>query len=192
MSTFLLRGATVLDVLEPFTSLADYDRWCAQRPEGEFYEVVEGIPILSPGPTGRHQLVLLRLAFAIREHVPSTHEIIPAPWDWLLSERPLHIRQPDLVVVHKDDVLDRLTTTPLLAVEVLSASSVERDMFVKRRLYAHAGLEHYWVVDPLAPRVLAYRRDGDDMAVVADVTSEDVLALTEPFAVEFAPADLLR
>lgn len=56
----------------------------------------------------------------------------------------------------------RLTSTPLLAVEVLSQNR-GADPVVKTSRYAGAGLAHYWVVDLAASELLVYElRDGVD------------------------------
>ncbi|MFI2662853.1 Uma2 family endonuclease [Micromonospora carbonacea] len=41
----------------------------------------------------------------------------------------------------------------LLAVEVVSPTSTFRDMYDKAKVYARAGVQSYWVVDPLQERV---------------------------------------
>ncbi|MGC4766555.1 Uma2 family endonuclease [Micromonospora sp. DT46] len=41
----------------------------------------------------------------------------------------------------------------LLAVEVLSPTSTFRDRYDKAKVYAHAGVRTYWVVDPLHERM---------------------------------------
>lgn len=40
-----------------------------------------------------------------------------------------------------------------LAVEVVSPTSTFRDMYDKAKVYVHAGVRSYWVVDPLQERV---------------------------------------
>lgn len=71
------------------------------------------------------------------------------------------MRKPDVVVVHPDQVSTRaIMGVPLLAVEVLSQSSVERDVVVKRRAYARAGCAHHWLVDPEAPSIAAFEVIG--------------------------------
>ena len=75
----------------------------------------------------------------------------------------------------------KLTAPPLLAVEIASESSVERDVVTKRREYAQAGCAHYWLVVPSRPEIVRLRLDaaagqyvevgrvpGDDGAVVID------------------------
>jgi Uma2 family endonuclease len=85
----------------------------------------------------------------------------------LLSARPQHLAiiremtvtlgkrdrpEPDLMVVPKTAVLDDEQTDykpedVLLAVEVVSPDSLERDRELKPRKYAGAGFPHYWRVE---------------------------------------------
>lgn len=54
---------------------------------------------------------------------------------WRVPE--LLVRQPDLVVItHEQADWPRLESPPLLAVEVLSPASVERDVVTRRAEYA--------------------------------------------------------
>jgi Uma2 family endonuclease len=58
-----------------------------------------------------------------------------------------------------DDYEDRHPTSALLVVEVAS-SSLPRDRLSKARIYAHAGIPEYWIVN-LRERVLEVSRDPD-------------------------------
>ncbi|NPB03092.1 MAG: Uma2 family endonuclease, partial [Thermotogae bacterium] len=42
----------------------------------------------------------------------------------------------------------RLFGAPDLVVEIVSPQTVRRDTFVKKRLYAEAGVKEYWIVYP--------------------------------------------
>jgi len=178
---------------EPFVSLEDYLAWASHRPDAEQYEVVDGQPVMSPSPHGMHQLVLSRLSAALRDVCPAGHEVIQAPWDWLLWERPrLQIRQPDLLVVPRELLnYPRLLRAPLLAVEVLSAASLERDVVAKLRDYGRAGLDHYWVVDPDAPQIAVYGRRSDTLVLTTLVSGDEDLVITEPLSVRLRPTGLV-
>lgn len=78
---------------------------------------------------------------------------------------PQRRRLPDVLFVGCDRS-DRLQQNhfegpPHLIVEVVSEDSVDRDWRVKYLEYQAAGVEEYWVVDPLSRRVEAYAL-GDD------------------------------
>ncbi len=104
-----------------------------------------GIPVVSPAPNVRHQIASNRLAYIRTGAAPEPLIVVAPPVDWVLrAERPAEVRQPDIVVVHPDQ-LDRraIRGVPLLAVEILSPWSVERGGSSRRtgrrraRLTAH-------------------------------------------------------
>lgn len=186
----------MLALRQRFSTHDEYLAWADTRPPDERYEIVEGRPVMSPGPGYSHQSLVVELLVLLRSACPPGYVVLPAPFDWVLWELPtLQVREPDLLVIPRpaDRRIRRIETAPLLAVEILSPASVEIDLFIKRREYARAGLQHYWVVDPDGPGVAIYRRDGaDDMTLVTEAVGDQRLALSEPFELSFAPADLLR
>ena len=120
-------------------------------PDWTRYETVRGELLVSPAPRPWHQVVVGRLAQALRNHVdahaPDVH-VFCSPAD--ISWGPDTLVQPDVFVVPLADArtLDwtRMRTL-LLAVEVLSPSSVRADRFTKRRLYQERGIPLYWAID---------------------------------------------
>lgn len=180
-------------LMEPFTSLDGYLAWVDQRPDDEHYEVVDGLPVMSPSPTGWHQFALTQLVLLMGPACPPDHVVLPAPFDWVLWEAPrLQIREPDLLVVPRPAArAPRLVRAPLLAVEILSPTSYERDAVAKRREYALAGLDPYWIVDPETPQVAVYRRSGDSYELAAQVVGDDELVVTEPMSIRLRPSDLV-
>lgn len=48
---------------------------------------------------------------------------------------------------------------PDLAIEIVSRSSLEHDYVLVRRLYERAGVQEYWIADPLRRRVTLLRRN---------------------------------
>lgn len=156
-------------------------------------EVVEGQLVVSPTPGGPHQVTASRLASALDPGCPSGFQVIACPLDWLLRTEPtLLIRQPDVLVASDDQLRGpRLTRPPLLAVEILSPGSFERDVIVKRGEYARAGLRHYWVVDPEGPGIVVYREVGGVLEEQQRADGDEVLHVTDPLVVSIRPNDLL-
>lgn len=154
-------------------------------------QLIEGELIVSPGPSLRHQDVLVELLVVIRSALPQSLKVVPAPLDLRAGERT--VVQPDLMVIPRSLVDgSEVDEPPVLAVEILSPSSRRIDLVRKPEVLARFGIEHYWVVDPLNPAIRAFRlRDG---ALVTDqvVTGDDVFETETPFPVRFGPADLVR
>ncbi|MGH8894154.1 MAG: Uma2 family endonuclease [Actinomycetes bacterium] len=170
---------------EPLTSLAAYLDQFPVETDHPQYEVVDGQPVVSPSPGGAHQRCVRVMLLALDAACPPGHEVMVAPWDWVLWELPrLTIRQPDLLVVRSELATEpRLTGPPLLAVEILSAGSFERDAVTKRSEYAQAGLDDYWVVDPPSGEVFVHRRVGDELRLRKVLDASTAVTVDLPFAV---------
>ena len=141
--------------------------------DGKRYECVHGELFVSPSPRPLHQLVLARLALAVGNYLErepvgvSLHS--PADISW----GPDILVQPDLYVVDLEQA--RAMSWPamqrlVLAVEVLSPSSVRADRFAKRVLYLQWGVESYWVVDADTKSVEVWTPGA-----IFPVTEEDAL-----------------
>ena len=163
------------------------------RIEQVLIELVDGQPVLMSAASGPHQYAVTRLVRAIDDACPPGTVVVPSPIDWVLWEVPrATVRQPDLAVVRIEQARAiRLTEPPLLAVEVLSPSSLERDLVAKRRDYARAGCRHYWIVNLSVPEVVVLTRQGDEFVETVRAVGPRAVALTEPFAVTLRAADLV-
>jgi Uma2 family endonuclease len=118
------------------------------------YELIGGELLVTPAPGVRHQLAvgeLFRLIadYADREQLGVT---LTSPADIELV--PGSITQPDVFVVPRAVLPDEdvtpawpQVTALLLAVEVISPSSVRSDRVEKRDYYLDAGVAEYWIVD---------------------------------------------
>jgi Uma2 family endonuclease len=134
-------------------------RWTAAEvralPEkpGTIYEVIDGILIVSPGPSFAHQRVAFELQRLLDAHVraPRAAYVLNGPGE--LEPDPYTLVQPDVFVVApvngRCPINTEAAETIHLVVEVLSPSSGRHDRVTKRRLYQRMGVE-YWIVDPNA------------------------------------------
>lgn len=159
----------------------------------ELIELVEGQPVLMSAAAVPHQVAVARLMVALAGACPASHEVVPSPIDWVLWSDPrATVRQPDIAVVRIEQLRGvRLTEPPLLAVEIVSESSVERDLVAKRRDYARAGCPHYWIVVPDRAEIVRLRLDGDAYVEVGRLRADDgPTDVTEPFPVAIDAARL--
>jgi Uma2 family endonuclease len=60
-----------------------------------------------------------------------------------------------------------LRVIPNLVVEIISPSSVKRDLEEKKQLYARCGVDEYWVMDPSPRRITVFALE-EGRYVVAD------------------------
>jgi Uma2 family endonuclease len=154
------------------------------------YELIDGELLVAKQPHWEHQAVSLTLGAALRGWSRQTRlgraNIAPG-----VIFSPEDDVAPDVVWVsrerHARALRDgKLYAAPELVVEVLSpgATNERRDRDLKLKLYAREGVEEYWLIDWRAHTVEVYRRAGDALERVADLTDAD--QLTAPLLPGFA------
>ena len=131
--------------------------------DGKRYETVYGELLVTPAPRLLHQLVLSRLMVRLDSYLSREHDgvLLPSPAD--ISWGPDILVQPDLFVAASGEVRTmewKHVRTLLLAIEILSPSSVKADRLTKRRLYQEQRIPLYWIVDCDAATVEAWTPDA--------------------------------
>jgi Uma2 family endonuclease len=119
-------------------------------------------------PTTSHQLMVLYLYRALEALVAAGKlgTVVVAPLRVRLW--PGKYREPDLVFMlaeHEGRVGEQFWEGADLVMEVLSDDDRRRDLEIKRREYARAGIQEYWIIDPQEARITVLRLDGDRYAV---------------------------
>jgi len=135
------------------------------------YETAHGELVVTPAPSLWHQVVVDRLADALKRYL-ATEPVgmalaLPADISW----GPDSLVQPDVFVAPRDEIrtLDwRRVQTLLLVAEVLSPGSHRGDRGAKRRLYQEAGVPLYWVVDPIGRTVESWTPGARKPVVAQD------------------------
>ncbi len=107
---------------------------------------------------------------------------------------PLGARQrpePDLMITRKagDRGRDQPSYLPqgvVLAIEVVSPESRERDMERKPSLYANAGIPHFWLIENLDPKVVVHVHELVPETLTYKLTGSyhDRLELSVPFPID--------
>jgi Uma2 family endonuclease len=123
-------------------------------PEGQEYELINGIVTPMPEPSGEHEnvrselLVELRLESKRRELGLLVH---PKP---VLELGPKDTRKPDLIAINHDSWNRQtqaeavLREPPSVVIEIVS-TNWEDDYRNKPLWYAAFGVSEFWIVDPL-------------------------------------------
>jgi Uma2 family endonuclease len=152
------------------------------------YELVDGTLLVSPPPPNAHNLFANELSHLL--HGALTPDwLVLAPGAVEFDVR--NWRSPDLFVVRRE-ALRRKWAQPgeaLLALEVMSPSSVSTDRVTKPAQYATAGIPHFWRFEPPEQVLWTYRLDGDVYRVTGRF--DDEVVVDEPVALRFRLADLL-
>jgi Uma2 family endonuclease len=150
-----------LDLTKQYT-YADYLTWRFR----ERVELIMGkIFRMSPAPSSEHQQIVSALHGNIYQYLRNKDcRVFPSPYDVVLpsrSEAPDTVVQPDITVICD---LSKITErgcmgAPDLVVEVVSKSSVRKDLHEKYTLYEQCGIEEYWMVLPTERSLIIFSLD---------------------------------
>lgn len=117
------------------------------------YELIDGELLVTPAPRGPHQVAAFELCRVLATYLDRDPIglAVMSPSDLELKRGT--ITQPDVFVIPAGIGIAGVTpewadvTSLLLAVEVLSPSSLRTDRVVKRDFYLANGVAEYWIVD---------------------------------------------
>lgn len=123
--------------------------------DGLRYELVDGALLVTPPPPNAHNLYANELSHLLHGAL-SREWVVLAPGAIEFDVR--NWRMPDLVVVARECVRRKYARPgeTLLAVEVMSPSSVSTDRLVKPAQFAAAGIPHYWRIEPAEPVLVTH------------------------------------
>ena len=133
------------------------------RPDGERWELIEGVAIMSPSPVEHHQVVALNIGRYLMDHKERTGAI----WTPLLGVgtrvpvSPRSLPQPDVFVKEGSTTDQAVTDDALVIFEVLSKSNTKADQAWRRKVYASVpNCRHYVTVSLKTVEAVAYDRDS--------------------------------
>ncbi len=150
------------------------DEYLALPPDGERYELVEGVVVMSPSPVLRHQAVSGEIfgqlhAFLRTNPVGFAFFEVDVRLGRGVGGRDLVFR-PDLIFVRRErfGVLPAYVTgAPDLVVEVVSPGYRRYDRETKRTEYERHGVGEYWLIDPEEATIDLWRLEAGRFVDVA-------------------------
>ncbi len=120
--------------------------------DGKRYEAIDGELYVTAAPSRRHQWVSGKLEVEL-------HRLLQEPGHGWVYHAPIGVEfpeteegvQPDIIFVSRARrerlVEEGIRGAPDLVVEILSPSTAERDLTIKRKLYERQGVAQYWAVN---------------------------------------------
>jgi Uma2 family endonuclease len=163
--------------------------------DGHRYEIFDGSLIMSAAATSAHQVAGNRLVRILERSAP--HGIAAATE--IAIDLGKHAPVPDVVVgpgsvIWDLDTRHLLPEQVMLAVEVVSPSSMSRDRVLKPAVYAQAGIPAYWLVDlhgADAPRVTMHELVDGVYRLARVVRAGEEVDVSVPFPLKLRPTDLV-
>lgn len=168
-------------------------------PDGYRAEIIQGELVVTPGPSLDHTRVQGRLIVLFAQTAPIGWEPVPEP-EWRLPRGGIVAAapRPDVAVVAQGSSGRSLTTTPLLAVEVLSPTDDRRlstgqtHREAKLIDYATNGLADFIEVDlTVVPTVvIRYELHAGELREMERAAGDETIEANRPFPYRIRPADL--
>ena len=159
------------------------------RPEEERWELIEGVPVLTPSPIDFHQIVVTNIvAFLVRWKIETKASWLPLIGTGTRVPVSVHsLPQPDVMVKERPPTGSAVSDDGLVLFEVLSKSNTKADQAWRRRVYASVpNCQHYVTVSLRGVEVVAYDRAGNwrprTAASLAEALELPALDLAIPLA----------
>lgn len=172
-------------------SVEDFYAFTDTRPDEEKWELIEGQPVLHASPSGAHQRIMLNVAAYLRHlaiEQRSAWEVLPGLGVRVSdTNRP----EPDVLILPRTPRLlapgDRDRDDVIVAFEILSPSTADRDLRWKRNAYTSIpSLTHYIVIAQDAIDVVVFARAAgfaeQRLRALADVIEFPALGVALPLS----------
>ncbi len=135
---------------------------------------------MAPSPEIKHQDIIRNIVEELCAYVDKSREgiIYFAPTDVFLDE--FNVVQPDILFI-SNKRLNIITEkyikgAPDLVVEVISKSTRQNDLIVKKELYQRFGVKEYWIVDPAYETVDVYTLKNNIYNLYKSFNKNDTLS----------------
>lgn len=157
-------------------------------PENMTGEIIDGEMIVTPRPSRRH----IYTASALDKKIGPPYQFGEGggPGGWIILVEPEigfggDILVPDLAGWKEERYPDEeahnwISVAPDWVCEVVSPSTRQRDKMEKMAIYAQEGVPYFWLIDPIAKTLDAFRLEGRKWVVVG-LYVEGAKARIEPF-----------
>ena len=151
------------------------------------HELLDGVYVVSPNPTLRHQQAVMVLYHRLLPALVSGPDLLLYPVSGDIVLGPRTVVGPDLFVIPRPPTINihwRDVALPLLAVEVLSPGTAGRDRGIKRRLYQQAEVPEYWIVDLDSRLVERWRPEDERPEVLNERLTWQLTTTALPFELD--------
>lgn len=144
-------------------SIEEFLDYVEERPDGEKWELIEGVAVLSPTPTDFHQIIVGNLITAL-SNWKAAHA---APWFPMpgvgtkVPASPQSLPAPDVMVKQSAATGSHTSDDALVLFEVMSPSNTKADRDWRLSVYRSIpNCQHYVTIAQNRTQVVRYDRDS--------------------------------
>jgi Uma2 family endonuclease len=162
-------------VLDSIPRKLTYEDYLLFPEDGRRHELIDGEHLVSPAPPLRHQRSVARLSVLLGTFIEENPlgEALLGPFDVILTEH--EVVQPDLLFVSNERAAiwteQGTRGAPDLVIEVFSPETRKVDETLKLSLYEREDVREYWMFDPERKFARVFRRQGDSLVALLDLSA---------------------
>ncbi len=157
-------------------------------PDNQTGEIIDGQLIVTPRPSRKHVICATALGAAVT--APYQFGQGNGPGGWIFAIEPEiglgeQIMVPDLAGWRRgrfpiEEDHNWISAVPDWVCEILSPGTFRTDKVKKMPIYAHHGVGHIWLVDPVAMTMDAFRLESGKWVLLGSFAENDKVRV-EPF-----------
>nr|WP_312576998.1 Uma2 family endonuclease [Sedimentibacter sp.] len=119
------------------------------------YELIDGIVLMSPSPSYKHQEIMSRLNLEIGSYLKGKNCKVFTEVELEFNN---NVLIPDISIICGLENTDfqRYKNAPDIVIEILSPSSQYTDTFTKLYKYELFGVKEYWIANPKIETITVY------------------------------------
>ena len=131
--------------------------------DGFKYDMIDGVLLMAPSPFYPHSSTQLKFSHILQQYLdkfPIGRAFLEL--DIFLPDGG-DVLRPDISFVLKEKssiIIGHIHGTPDLVCEILSSSTKDRDLGIKKDRYLKNGVKEYWVCDPESKKTLLYEHQS--------------------------------
>ncbi|MBO5353399.1 MAG: Uma2 family endonuclease [Lachnospiraceae bacterium] len=179
-----------MPALQPQPQLITLEQYEA-LPEDKRVEVFDGVTYNMASPSQEHQTISMELSTILNTYIKEKKgscKVFHAPFDVKLSDQPLTIVQPDLMIICDRNKLDgkRCNGAPDFIIEIVSPGNPADDYIRKLYYYKNAGVREYWIVDSRRKTITVNYFDGNMLNIQYSFDSVIKVNIYEDLFINFS------
>ena len=179
-----------MPAIQPQTASITLEQY-ESLPEEQKVEVFDGTIHNLASPSQEHQTISMELSTILHTYIKGKKgpcRVFYAPFDVKLSDQPLTIVQPDLMIICDKNKLDgkRCNGAPDFIIEIVSPGNPSDDYIRKLYYYKNAGVREYWIVDPRRKIVTVNYFEGDVLNLQYSFDSVIKVNIYEDLLIDFS------
>ena len=160
-----VRDSETVDAPQDGLSIEQFLAFTESRPDEEWWELIEGVPVMNPSPVRKHQLITSNVV----NRLMIEKDRLGATWLPMLGvgtvvpASPNSLPRPDVYVQESGEVDDSHTTDDAIVIfEVLSRSNRRSDRDWRHKVYSSVpNCQHYVTIATQSVRVTVHDRSSN-------------------------------